>query len=147
MADFDFITSRVATGAAIDGPADVTQILAAGLNVVVDARSEYDDGSLFTATPGVHYLWNPTADDGKFKPVHYWLRTLSFVMPLLAQPHMKVLLHCTAGVNRGPSNALCVMVAQGFSPALARTMIITARTQAQIRYQADAVAACSALGF
>jgi protein-tyrosine phosphatase len=95
----------------------------------------------------LHYLWNPTDDDGALKPVEYWARTLAFVMPLLAQPHMKVLLHCAAGINRGPSNALCVLVAQGISPALAHTMIVTARPQARIRYQSDAVAACTALGF
>lgn len=141
------VTSRVATGAAIDSPADVAAILAAGLNIVVDARGEFDDGPLFVATPGVHYLWNPTDDDGAVKPVEYWARTLSFVLPLLAQPHNKVYLHCAAGVNRGPSNALCVLVAQGMSPALAHTMVKAARPQALIRYESDAVAACAALGF
>lgn len=147
MADFNMVTNRVATGAAMNGPTDVSQILAAGLNVVVDARTEFDDGPLFASTLGIHYLWNPTDDDGIFKPVEYWARTLSFVLPLLALPHNKAYLHCAAGVNRGPSNALCVLVAQGLSPVVARQMIVAARPQAQIRYEADAVAACAALGF
>jgi predicted protein tyrosine phosphatase len=95
----------------------------------------------------VHYLWNPTDDDGAFKPVEYWAVTLAFVMPLLAMPHNKVLCHCAAGINRGPSNALCVLVAQGISPALAHTMIVTARPRARIRYESDAVNACATLGF
>ncbi len=147
MADFDMITNRVATGAALDGPADVAAILAAGLNVVVDARIEFNDGPLFAGTPGIRYLWNPTADDGQHKPVEYWARTLSFVMPLLAIPQHKIYLHCAAGVNRGPSNALCVLVAQGLTVYTAHNMIVAARPQAQIRYEDDAAAACSALGF
>ncbi len=147
MADFDMITNRVATGAALNGPADVAAILAAGLNVVVDARIEFNDGPLFAGTPGIRYLWNPTADDGQPKPVEYWQRTLSFALPWLVGPHNKVYLHCAAGINRGPSNALCLLVAQGLSPTLAHNLIVTARPQAQIRYESDAVAACKALGY
>jgi hypothetical protein len=146
-ADFNFITDRVATGGALAGPADVDEILAAGLNVVVDARDDFNDGPLFANTPGVAYLWNGTPDDGKRKPIAYWKQTLTFVLPLLAQPHTKAYLHCFSGINRGPSNALAVLVAQGLTPDMAHDMIIAARPQARIRYQSNAVAACVALGY
>jgi len=147
MADFDMITDRVATGAALDNAADVQQILAAGLNVVVDARIEFDDGPLFAGQPNVAYLWNPIEDDGLPKPVDYWQRTLSFVLPLLAQPKRKVYLHCAEGVNRGPSNAFCVLVAQGLAPAVAEGLIRAARPQVGLAYKNDALAACKLLGY
>lgn len=147
MADFDFVTDRVATGAALNGPDDVGAITAAGINVVVDARAEYDDGQLFAANPAVAYLWNPTQDDGQPKPAAYWQKTLEFVLPLLAQPHRKAYLHCAAGVNRGPSNAYCVLVAQGLPPDEAERLIRSARPIVGLAYKADALAACQALGY
>ncbi|HUO40779.1 MAG TPA: hypothetical protein VMU34_24360 [Mycobacterium sp.] len=147
MADFSMVTNRVATGAAIATAADVDQLLAAGLNVVLDARADFNDGSLFAGNPHITYLWNPTEDDGTHKPVEYWQRTLAFVLPQLATPHTKAYLHCTAGLNRGPSNALCVLVAQGFHPDWAEAYIRQARPQVTIAYKADAIAACQALGF
>jgi protein-tyrosine phosphatase len=147
MTDFAMITDRVATGGALEGPRDVSELLDAGLNVVLDAREDYNDGPLFTSRPGIHYLWNPCLDDGLHKPVLYWWRTLTFVLPLLAQPHTKVYCHCLMGVNRGPSNALCVLVAQGLKPDMARQLIIRARPQAKIRYEVDAVLACEELGY
>lgn len=147
MTDFSLVTNRIATGSAISTSADVTKLLAVGLNVVVDARSEFDNGPLFAGNPNVNYLWNPTEDDGQHKPVEYWNKTLSFVLPLLARPHTKVYLHCACGVNRGPSNALCVLVAQGMHPEWAEFYIRQARPQVGIAYKADAIAACQALGF
>ncbi len=147
MTDFDFVTNRIATGAALSVPMDADQIVAAGLNVVVDARDDFNDGPLFASRPGVHYLWNPTADDGLLKPVEYWQRTLNFVMPLLAQPGFKAYLHCMKGINRGPSNAFCVLVAQGLDPVLADTLIRQARPQVGLRYESDALAACTTLGY
>jgi protein-tyrosine phosphatase len=146
MVDFDFVTDRIATGAALSSPADVDQLIAAGINVVVDARAEFDDGPLF-AGKNIAYLWNPTEDDGVWKPPAYWQKTLEFVMPLLAQPRQKVYLHCQAGRNRGPSNAFCVMVAQGIPADTAAQMIVTARPVATLAYKADALAACQLLGY
>ncbi len=147
MADFDWVTNRVATGAALADHTNVDQIVAAGINVVVDARDDFNDGALLAGAAGIHYLWNPTPDDGLPKPVPYWQRTLSFVLPLLAQPGFKVLLHCRCGINRGPSNALAVLVAQGLHRDYAINLIIAARPQARINYAGDAVVACDELGY
>lgn len=147
MADFNFVTNRIATGAALTNADDVEQIYAAGINVVVDARAEFDDGPLFAGKPGIHYFWNPTKDDGTHKPTAYWQHTLGFVMPLLSSPHFKVLLHCSQGINRGPSNALCVMVAQGLDPVVAEMLIRRARPQVGLAYKENAIRACQWLGY
>jgi protein-tyrosine phosphatase len=139
MGDFNMVTNRVATGGAVDADA----LLAVGLNVIVDAR-EIGPAEV---KPGMHYLWNPTLDDGEPKPTEYWQRTLSFVLPLLAQPGYKAYLNCAWGVNRGPSNAFAVLVALGLPPELAEQLIRRARPQVELRYKADALAACQTLGY
>jgi dual specificity phosphatase 3 len=147
MADFNFVTDRIATGAALSSAADVEVLIAAGINTVVDCRDDFDDGPLFAGNPAINYLWNPTPDDGILKPPGYWLRSLMFVLPLLALPGSKVLCHCAAGINRGPSTAYCVMVALSFDPWTAESLIRTARPIVGLRYAADALAACRALGY
>jgi dual specificity phosphatase 3 len=146
MADFTFVTARIATGAALRSKADVRKILVAGINVLIDCR-ETTDGPLLNGHSAIEYLWNPTADDGTPKPPEYWARSLTFVLPLLSQPHTKVLCHCTSGINRGPSTAYAIMVALTFPPALAENLIRTARPIVGLRYKADALAACQELGY
>jgi protein-tyrosine phosphatase len=147
MADYNFVTTRLATGAALSSDADVQQLVAAGINAVLDARAEFDDAPLFTADPSILYCWNPTQDDGQHKPATYWDKTLAFSLPLLAKPNTKLLFHCAAGVNRGPSNLACVLMALGLSSDAAAQMIKAARPIAQIGYLADAAAAVTSLGY
>ena len=148
MADFSFITARLATGAGIGSADDVTALTAAGITAVIDCRAEFDDGQLLAAVPGMHYLWAPQADDGQHpKPVSWFGAGISFALPLLAQPGQKVYAHCAAGVNRGPSMAAAVLMALGFSEAAAGMMIRAARPQVQLAYIDDAAAAVRALGY
>lgn len=146
MADYSFITSRIATGGALNSPADVQDLVAAGITHVLDARAEFDDGPLF-AQSGIQYIWNPTQDDGQHKPPEYFATTLSFALPALAQPHTKLDLHCAAGVNRGPSNAICVMLALGWLLDTAEALMRSKRPQVNIAYKLDAQAAVQALGY
>jgi protein-tyrosine phosphatase len=145
---FDFITKRLATGGAIGSAADVQTLKDAGISAVIDCRDDQDDGPLL-ATSGLIYLWNPTADDGQPKGPDWFGRSLSFALPLLSQPHHKVLCHCAAGINRGPSTAYCLMIALGFSPAWCRAEIILHRPVcvAGVRYADDAEVAVKALGY
>jgi hypothetical protein len=146
VVDFDLITTRVATGAALSPEADVQALVDAGITHVVDARAEFDDAPLFAAHPATSYLWNPTEDDGQHKPPEYFAKTLSFSLPALAIPHTKVYCHCNAGVNRGPSNVIAVMVAQGWTAGGAIALLKAARPQAQASYAEDAVRPCGSLG-
>lgn len=148
MADFSFITGRLATGAAISSTDDLAQLQAAGINGVIDCRAEFDDGPLFAGWPGTAYLWAPTADDGQHpKPVPWFQAGISFALPLLAQPGRKVYAHCAAGVNRGPSMASAILMALGFTESQARAMITAARPQVGLAYIDDAAAAVAALGY
>jgi hypothetical protein len=144
---FNFVNNRLAVGGAINAAPDVQALVDAGINIVVDARNDFNDAPLLAGVPGMQYLWNPTPDDGKPKPVSYWQTTLNFVMPLLAQPHFKVYCHCMAGINRGPSNGLAILMAMGFTESEGVDMIQAARPQAQIAYRDDVAAAVAALGY
>lgn len=146
MADFSFVTERLATGAAIGSADDVQQLIAAGITHVVDCRAEFDDGQLL-ASSGLHYLWNPTQDDGQHKLPEWFGTSLSFALPAIPVAGAKVYAHCAAGVNRGPSTALAILMAYGLSPDLAEQLIRTARPQVGLAYKADAIAAVSALGY
>lgn len=140
MVDFNMVTNRVATGGV---PDDLDALLAVGLNIVVDAR----EVGPTAIDHRIRYLWNPTYDDGQPKPLEYWRRTLTFVLPLLAQPGCKAYLSCAWGINRGPSNAFAVLIAQGMDPVYAEELIRAARPQVGLRYKSDALAACKALGY
>jgi dual specificity phosphatase 3 len=148
MADFSFVTARLATGAAVSSPDDVTALTDAGVTHVIDCRAEFDDGPLFAGVPGVQYLWNPTPDDGQHpKPLEWFTGSLEFALPALIQPRARVYAHCAAGVNRGPSTAYAIMRALGWTASAARAAITAARPQAQIAYADDADRAIAMLGY
>ncbi len=146
MTDYNFITTRLATGGALTGPEDVDQLIVDRITAVIDCSSEVDDAPLF-AQARIVYLWNGTPDDGKPKPAEWFKRSLEFALPLLAKPHMRVLAHCTGGVQRGPSTAYCILRALGYTAPTAEAVIRAARPGVGLAYRADADAAVQALGY
>jgi hypothetical protein len=58
VTDFDFVTSRLATGTAITGPADVQVLVAAGVTHIIDCRDDFNDAPLLAGNPAISYLWN-----------------------------------------------------------------------------------------
>jgi|SRR5580704_7251713 protein tyrosine phosphatase (PTP) superfamily phosphohydrolase (DUF442 family) len=149
MADFTFITARLATGGAITSQADVDALAAAGISSIIDCRDDFDDAALLSSRPSMAYLWNGAADDGKQKPATWFQKSIEFALPALAQPHKKVYCHCQAGINRGPSTAYAILRALGFGRDEMLTLIRLKRPQTivGIRYSADADAAIQSLGY
>lgn len=94
MADFNFVTNRVATGAAITDENDVNQLVAAGINYVIDCRAEFDDGALLASHPGIHYLNLGVQDDGQPKPTSWFQQGIEFALDALSKPHNSVYSHC-----------------------------------------------------
>ncbi len=145
--DYNWITLRLSTGAALSGPDDAAALVAAGVTHIIDCIDGSDDTALFAATVGCLVLWNPTADDGQTKPPSWFETSLAFALPALALPHAKVYAHCAAGVNRGPSTAYAIMRALGWGGPDAEAAIRKARPQVNIAYKDDADAAILALGY
>jgi dual specificity phosphatase 3 len=145
MADFSFITERLACGAQLQGPDDIKQIIAAGITHIVDAQQERNDGVLIPAN--CIYLWDPTADDGQHKPPEWFAYAITFAANAFLTPRAKLLTHCAAGVNRGPSLAYAIMRSQGWSDGEAMLQLKTKRPQVNVAYHDDANAALASLGW
>jgi hypothetical protein len=141
----NFVTARLATGGALTRPADVDRLVATGVSHVIDCRAEFDDGPILAQR--LHYLYDPTDDDGQPKPVSWFQPGIAFALQALALPQTRVYVHCAAGVNRGPSMCYAIMRAFGWSAADAVSTIKAGRPQAGIRYSQDADRAIAQLGY
>jgi hypothetical protein len=137
MADFNLVTARLATGAAISNAADVQELAAAGITHVLDLRGEFDDGPLLAGS-GLAYLWNGVIDDGQPKPSSWYQTSLAFAVQAYSQLGTCLYCHCAAGINRGPSTAYAVLRAcAGFGSTEARQLIVNVRPQVGLAYAAD----------
>lgn len=149
MVNFDFVTSRLATGAAITAPADVQALAAAGITHIIDCRNDFNDAPLLASDPAISYLWNGVPDDGN-PATHgdtWFSKSLGFALPALSRPRTKVYCHCTAGVNRGPSTAFAIMLASGFTSPDAESAIRAARPVVGLAYKTEAIASVADLGY
>jgi hypothetical protein len=146
--DFNLVTTRLATGGAIYTPDDVGAILDAGINAVIDCRAEFDDQALLVRT-GALYFFNGMPDDGLCKPKEWFQKSIEFALSVLSRPGIKLLAHCAAGINRGPSTAAAIMMALGWTKEAARAQIVARRPMCAggLRYIDDAEAAVKALGY
>jgi len=145
--DFNFVTLRLGTGAAINGPDDVEILASAGFTNVIDCIAGADDTPLFAAHPSIMVLYNGVDDDGQPKPVEWFQKSIEFALDALAKPFAKVYAHCAAGVNRGPSTAYAILLALGLSPQEAEDQIRKNRPQVGLLYKGDAEKAVLSLGY
>lgn len=145
---FNFVTERLAVGGRPQNAADIDKLIAAGITAIVSVTDEVSDAPLLVGK-AVDYLFNPTPDDGESKPDSWFRATIEFCLPKLAMPAKKLFVHCSAGINRGPSAGYGVLRALGISHADALTMIHIARpiTLAGCRYSGDADRAVQSLGY
>lgn len=144
-ADANFVTDRIATGGGLaDEPrrarCQIAELVRAGITHIADLRLEWSDADLVAQrAPGISYLHHPVDDAGQAIPGEYFQELADWAGAALAQPGTKVLVHCHAGVNRGPSGALAVLVSQGWEVGAALDAIRGARPIAWIDYADDVV--------
>jgi hypothetical protein len=148
MIDFSIITPRLATGGGIIEVEDVVQLKAAGITHVLDVQDTTDTASALLSS-GIGYCFNPTADDGQTKAPKWFQSSLDFALPLFAIPRVRILAHCSAGINRGPSTAYTIMRALGWTKMAARFKINVKRprTTVGLYYAKDGDDALIALGY
>jgi protein-tyrosine phosphatase len=144
--DFNFVSTRVATGAAITDDKDVQALIKAGITHIIDCRAEFDDLSLLKGY-NITYLYNGVHDDGRPKPVSWFQHSIEFALEALLHPSNKIYAHCAAGVNRGPSTAYAILRALGLNSSQAESFIKAGRPIALIGYMKDADAAITALKY
>ena len=145
MGDWSWVTTRLATGAALTGPVDVDELVAQGCTHVIDCREEFDDTALLSQHASCLCIGVP--DDGQPKPPEWFKKGIDFALTALSYPNARVLVHCAGGINRGPSMAAAILMAWGLTPALAEQVIRSARPQVGLRYLPDAIQAVKTLGY
>ncbi len=138
MADLSWLVPWLATGGGIRTRGDVAELVEAGVTHVVNCSDEdsmaQDEGELCRLS-GLRYVHNPAADDGRPKPLEWFDRTMMFLDVARVGPgsmfgvnrKRKALVHCSMGVNRGPSNAYAVLRMRGYPAAYAEELIRKAR--------------------
>ena len=146
--DMTQIHERLFVGSNITSVADIADLHAAGITNVIDANTD-DESGMFPPGGTISLLVNPTLDDGTRKGTDWFTPAASFAIGCFIQPNAKLLCHCAAGINRGPSLAFMVLRMQGLSfiEALVRINVKRPVTVGGVRYRFDADAALFALGW
>lgn len=145
--DLNFVTHRVATGGSLETLNNLKELQSLGITHIINARSEFNDATLFNRSLAFHYLWNGVDDDGHAKPTAWFKKAIDFALPALSLPGNKVYVHCQAGINRGPSLAYAILRAQGMDSLWAKNLIQLARPIAFVGYAKDADDAIKLLGY
>ena len=147
MANVSRITDRLLTGGDLPldiGPngmlLDLRDLEAEGVTHIIDNRSEWSDEPFVARyAPGIRYLHNGQDDSGQRMQDRWFARGVGFALEALQTPGTTVLAHCHMGVNRGPSMAFAVLLAQELEPAAALDAIVSARPIVGLAYAADAL--------
>lgn len=127
--DYDWVTDRLAVGAAIWIRRNMQLLAAAGITHVVDMQMEFNDSQIADGTR-VCVLWNPCDDDFLDKPPELFRRGVEFAMRAYQDPDSRIYFHCSAGVHRGPMMLLAFLGAQGMDLDQATELIRSKRLSA-----------------
>jgi protein-tyrosine phosphatase len=112
----------------------------AGITYIIDVRGEWSDEMLVKAeAPQIHYHYLGTHDDGVAQDEAWFRAGIQAMEAAFLNPNPKLLVHCHMGINRGPSMAFAMMLADGWSPIEALDAIRVARPIAGIIYAEDAL--------
>jgi len=138
------VTDRVWTGGDRGNTSPMAwflQLDQAGITHVIDARPHggRDQAYARDHAPHINYLLNGQPDNGQTKPDDWFADGVDFALHAMRDPDARVLAHCQLGINRGPSMALAILLAQGMEPDAALSAIHESRPIAQIAYADDAI--------
>jgi len=143
--DFDFVTPRLATGGGLWDELDARAVVDAGITHVVTVARELEDDVRRLFDGQVVHLANGTIDGADSDAARWFGRSIEFSLRALdSDPAAKVLLHCSVGINRGPSSAYAVLRALGHAPNEALELILEARPFAGLIRLDDAERAVAA---
>lgn len=161
---WDAVTERVFTGGEIQADdwnvfnltkqtarAEVQSLRSAGITHVIDCRGEAHPDKIrrwwADQAPEISFFHAGTGDDGARKGAFYFEAPVAWAMEALSRPGTKVLAHCQCGINRGPSMAAAILMAQGLSMSLTEHLIRQARPCVALAYLKDARRALLDLGW
>lgn len=129
MPDYQFVTDRLAIGGAIGTAENMRTLVQAGITHVVNMQVEFDDRTIVGDT-AVEVLWIECADDFLPKPAELFWDGALFALEALEDPKARLLVHCAAGIHRGPMMLLAILRVMGYGREDAIPLIASARPQA-----------------
>ena len=141
----DWVTDLLATGGdlahhAEHAAAQAKDIMDQGVELVIDVRQEANDALLWKEL-GVAYLHLPTDDrEGHHIPTELFDKAVKAAEAFMARGQ-KVLAHCHMGINRGPSVAYGILLAQGHDDIPAFDLVREKRPVSAVLYAEDALSA------
>ena len=116
------------------------QWVAAGVTHIVDCRIEDSDEEFVALhAPHITYIYAPTDDDGLEREPEWFDGALLDLGTALTDPDSILLVHCAAGINRGPSMAFRLLLEAGWEPVAALNAIREARPVTRVIYAPDAL--------
>lgn len=119
--------------------AQLDELTGAGIDTVIDCRMECDDLDWVTeAKPKVSYLSIGVEDAGCIMPDEWFDEGVTFALDESSKGGV-VLVHCQAGINRGPSMGFLILVTQGWDAIDALDLIRKRRPIARIAYAEQAI--------
>lgn len=119
--------------------AQLDELTDAGIDSIIDCRIERDDIDWVAAAKAqIDYLSIGVEDAGFVMPDDWFDDGVTYALEQISGGHV-VLSHCQAGINRGPSMGFAVLVAQGWDPIEALTLIRDRRPIARIAYAEQAI--------
>ncbi len=138
------LTTTLWTGGDLpDGPGVESEIAAwrdAGIGVIIDCRVEWSDEDLVAEhAPELRYEHLGIDDAGQRVPREWFDEILAAARPRPGDVGPGVLTHCHMGINRGPSAAYALLLADGHDPVAAIELIRTRRPVAGVTYAEDAL--------
>ena len=111
-----------------------------GVTHILDLRIEANDEQLVsTVAPQLTYFWHGADDAGGKQGDEWFASGVAAGLVALADPKAKLVVHCHMGVNRGPSMAYALLLAQGMGPVEAMVAIREARPIAAAIYAEEAL--------
>ncbi|MEI6571476.1 MAG: hypothetical protein WCO36_08615 [Actinomycetes bacterium] len=118
----------------------LSQWVDAGVTHIVDCRIEDSDEEFVALhAPHITYIYAPTDDDGLEREPEWFDGALRDLGTALTDPDSVLLVHCAAGINRGPSLAFRLLLEAGWEPVAALNAIREARPVTRVIYAPDAL--------
>lgn len=142
--DLDLVTDWLATGGDLHwdeavARADLDGLLEHGVTHILDLRQEWSDEAFVALhAPHVRYVHLGVDDAGQRMPDE-WFEAGIALAGRVRDAGGLVLAHCHMGINRGPSMAFALLLADGWAPAEALERIRSVRPIAGIGYATDAL--------
>jgi hypothetical protein len=149
MADYDWVTARIAVGGAVESLYDVRKIAADGITHILNVRTNQDEVE-WVLKVGLQYAANPTKKQHEDPAPPGWFKSsFDIIVGALADPGAKILVHCQKGEDRSPSTVYFFLRAIGLDEDIAEEMITDARkeTDGNMAWNDDAETALKELGF